>query len=201
MDDEIVSALHEQFLKDRTSLALWTKSCIAEIMQSVADDLRQGRCFAYLTRWRQPEELYHRALYIMFVASPDEIPHVISGETPNNFSDVWRKVNEVVFEGKGNLLTLLGAATGKESKLMNALNSHAHASYITMLTCIGMRRSTFDLSPLIKDHMSHWQRFCLYLDQIEELFRADNKRDAVLTAIRNMHKSGISREEVSVLRI
>src|SRR5437016_1526040 len=69
-------------------LALWVKSCLVELVQSVIDDVNKGRFFAYLTRWRQPEEMYHRALYTLFVADRTLIPHVVSGEPPNSFSQM-----------------------------------------------------------------------------------------------------------------
>ena len=60
----------------------WTKRCIVELIQSVIDDVNKGRIFAYLTRWRDPEELYTRVLYAMFVAPADHLPHIFSGTCP-----------------------------------------------------------------------------------------------------------------------
>lgn len=76
----------------------WTKRCIVELIQSVIDDVNKGRIFAYLTRWRDPEELYTRVLYAMFVAPADHLPHIFSGDMPNGFAAMWRKVNEIVIE-------------------------------------------------------------------------------------------------------
>jgi hypothetical protein len=72
----------------------WTKRCIVELIQSVIDDVNKGRIFAYLTRWRDPEELYTRVLYAMFVAPADHLPHIFSGDMPNGFAVMWKKVNE-----------------------------------------------------------------------------------------------------------
>jgi hypothetical protein len=58
----------------------WTKRCIVELIQSVIDDVNKGRIFAYLTRWRDPEELYKRVLYAMFVAPADHL-HIFFQET------------------------------------------------------------------------------------------------------------------------
>jgi hypothetical protein len=69
----------------------------------VIDDVNKGRIFAYLTRWRDPEELYTRVLYAMFVAPADHLPHIFSGDMPNGFAAMWKKVNEVIFEGNGML--------------------------------------------------------------------------------------------------
>src|SRR5712692_7386449 len=96
------AGLHHAF-SNPERLALWVKSCIVELVQSVIDDVNKGRYFAYLTRWRQPEEMYHRALYMLFVADPAAIPHIVSGELPNSFSDMWKAVNKTVFDSKGTL--------------------------------------------------------------------------------------------------
>jgi len=61
----------------------WTKRCIVELIQSVIDDANKGHIFAYLTRWRDLEELYRRVLYAMFVAPADHLPHIFSGEMLN----------------------------------------------------------------------------------------------------------------------
>jgi hypothetical protein len=73
---------------DPKATAEWVKSCIVELVQSVESDIASNRYFAYFTRWRVPEELYHRALYVLFVADKNEIPHIASGEIPNGFSDI-----------------------------------------------------------------------------------------------------------------
>ena len=45
---------------------------IAELGKSMAEDLAAGRHFALITRSRQQEELYIRALYAMFIATPEK---------------------------------------------------------------------------------------------------------------------------------
>lgn len=64
------------------------KICIAELRNSVADDVNSGRLYGYITRWRQPEELYYRTLYVLFVADENEVQHVLSGEMPNGFAAI-----------------------------------------------------------------------------------------------------------------
>ena len=71
--------------------------------QSMAADLTADRRFALLTRSRQQEELYIRALYAMFIATPDEVIHIMSDATPNSFSAMYKRVNQSIFGGKGLL--------------------------------------------------------------------------------------------------
>jgi len=92
-----------QTFSDPTKLAVWVKGCIVELIQSAIDDVNKRRFFGYLTRWRQPEELYYRALHMLFVADEASITHMVSGELPNSFSALWKEVNRVVFDGQGSL--------------------------------------------------------------------------------------------------
>ena len=114
----------------------WTKRCIVELIQSVIDDVNKGRIFAYLTRWRDPEELYIRALYALFVAPPDHLPHIFSGDMPNGFGAMWKAVNDAIFGGKGILYKEQIDLSGKTFTAMGTLNQNAHNSFSTMLTTI-----------------------------------------------------------------
>src|SRR6267143_385974 len=78
------AGIHHAFSKPE-QLAEWVKMCIVELVQSVIQDVNSGRFFAYLTRWRQLEEMYHSSLYILFAANKGDIPHIVSGEPPNSF--------------------------------------------------------------------------------------------------------------------
>lgn len=131
VDDSTVKAFMRQSPADVID---WTKRCIVELIQSVIDDVNKGRIFAYLTRWRDPEELYTRVLYAMFVAPADYLPHIFSGDMPNGFAAMWKKVNEVVFEGNGTLFKEQVGLRGEVFTTMNTLNQNAHNSFSTMLT-------------------------------------------------------------------
>jgi hypothetical protein len=176
----------------------WTKRCIVELIQSVIDDVNKGRIFAYLTRWRDPEELYTRVLYAMFVAPADHLPHIFSGDMPNGFAAMWKKVNEVVFEGNGTLFKEQVGLNGEVFTTMEALNQNAHNSFSTMLTTTSIVRSqTEEWQPRIKKHVEHWQKYVEYLNHIEQLFRVGRKKEDVLQAIINMHRSVKRWEEIA----
>jgi hypothetical protein len=176
----------------------WTKRCIVELIQSVIDDLNKGRIFAYLTRWRDPEELYTRVLYALFVAPADHLPHILSGDMPNGFAAMWRKVNEVVFENNGTLFKEQVGLDGKVFTPMDTLNQNAHNSFSTMLMTMGVvRGKPEEWQPRVKKHVEHWQKYVEYLNHVEQLFRAGRKRQDVLQAIINMHRSIKRWEEVA----
>ena len=169
-------------------LSRMDERCIAEIINSVVDDLNDGRYFAYLTRWRQPEELYCRAVYVLFVVAADEIPHVISCEAPNNFSDLWKKVNSAVFGGNGTLMQPLRSLNGEEFTVINTLHQNAHGSYATMLTVISLVQLNGVDPAQMQKHVRHWMRLCDFLNYMEGMFKAGKKREHVLAGVRNISR-------------
>jgi hypothetical protein len=174
------AGIHHAFSKPE-QLALWVKGCLVELVQSVIDDVNKGRFFAYLTRWRQPEELYHRALYVLFVADAAEIPHVVSGELPNSFSQMWKKVNRAVYDGKGTLDEKQIGLNGEEFSAMNTLNDSAHASFATIVTTIDFSRNRELRAPVVKKHVEYWKVLCDNLDHIEKGFKAGKSKEEVMT--------------------
>lgn len=185
LSDSIVLGLHKHF-SDPVNLTLWIKSCIVEIINSVICDVNKGRFLAYLTRQRQPEELYYRVLYILFVADEAEIPHVLSGEVPNGFSAIWRKVNEQVLEGKGTLDKTLFGLKGDPFTPMDTINQNAHVSFSTILTIYDLVRNQERLKDMIEKNLFRWKVFCNYLDYMEQRFREGKNKNYVLVGIRSL---------------
>jgi len=174
-------------LNDPAQLTLLVKSSIAELINSAKDDIKNGRFFGYITRWRQPEELYYRTLYVLFVAEQIEIPHILSGERPNSFVEIWRTVNKAVLEGRGVHETQLEDLNGDIFTPMDTINSGAHASFTAILTCLGYVRNP-EYQEQIPRHFDHWKRFCTYLDHMERMFKAGRAKEDVLAAVRHLHK-------------
>jgi hypothetical protein len=78
VDDATVKALMIAFAP-LAEMTKWTLAAMAELAESICRDLENKKVFAFHTRVRQPEELYIRTLYTLFVASDEEIPHILSG--------------------------------------------------------------------------------------------------------------------------
>ncbi len=186
LSSSTTAGLHHQF-SNPEKLAEWVKHCIAELINSVVCDVNKGRFFAYLTRWRQPEELYHRALYILFVADEAAIPHIVSGDLPNSFSAMWKAVNQTVFDGKGTLDKPQLGLNGEQFTAMDTLNNSAHASFATILTCYEFVRKPELRAPIIDKHLESWKKLCDSLDQIEEMFKAGKSKAEVLTQFKKLH--------------
>ena len=160
-----------------------------ELVQSVIDDVNKGRYFAYLTRWRQPEEMYHRALYTLFVADKAAIPHIVSGELPNSFSAMWKEVNQTVYNGKGTLDQKQLGLNGEEFTAMNTLNNSAHASFATIVTTIDFAKNRELRTPIVNKHIEYWKLLCDNLDHIEKGFKAGKSKEEVLTEFKKLHKN------------
>jgi hypothetical protein len=182
------AGLHHAFSKPE-QLAGWVKMSMKELVESVIDDVSKGRFFAYLTRWRQPEEMYHRALYMLFIAAKDEIPHIVSNDLPNSFSAMWKAVNKAVLDGKGTLDKTQLGLKGEEFTAMNTLNNSAHASLATIVTCIGFAKDPEFRTRIIEKHIAYWKLLCTNLDYIEKGFKAGKSSAAVLSEFKQLRKT------------
>lgn len=166
-------------------VAEWTCASIAELQRSIADDGAAGRHFAVITRLRQQEELYIRALYAMFIADPSEVAHIMSGATPNSFAEMYRKVNEAIFGGKGVLEISHPGLTSGSFKAMDTINQGAHASFSAMMMVIGLAKNPEYLAALTDGrYFDHISVNCSYLDHARKQFKAGkNKADIVAEMI------------------
>ena len=107
-------------------------------------------------------------------------------------------MNEVIFESNGTLFKEQIGLGGAAFIPMDTLNQGAHNSFSTMLTPISVVRSSpEEWQPRIKKHVEHWQKYVEYLNHIEQPFRAGRKKEDVLQAIINMHRSIKRWEEVA----
>jgi hypothetical protein len=187
--DPVVVALVHNF-SDLGKVAHWTCACIAELGKSMAEDVAAGRRFALITRTRQQEELYIRALYAIFIASPDEVAHIMSDATPNSFSVMYRNVNQLIFGGKG-LLEVQQPGLKADSTpftAMGTINSGAHASFSTMLMVMGFAKNPeFFKAYTNGEYFDHISVYCSYLDHIGKQFAAGKDKVAVLAELKELH--------------
>jgi hypothetical protein len=186
MDDPTVQGLFAEF-SDPARTALWTMTAIGEVLNSMAADLTAGRNFALILRLRQVEELYVRALYAMFIADDAELAHILSDEYPNSFSKMYRKVNEVVLEGRGPLEVEYPGLNSGAFTAMDTINQGAHASFSAMMMVIGFARYPEHLEPYTSGrYFKHVQTYYRNLKQVRDLFATDVDKATVLRALVNM---------------
>ncbi len=187
LSDPVVAGLVHN-LSDLANVAGWTCASIAELGKSMADDLAAGRHFALITRTRQQEELYIRALYAMFIADSGEVAHIMSDATPNSFSEMYRKVNQSIFGGKGLLEVSHPGLTSGTFTAMGTINSGAHASFSTMMTVIGLGKNPQFLAAFKNgQYFDHISIYCSYLDHARKQFKAGEDKATVLAELTELH--------------
>jgi hypothetical protein len=137
--DPTTEALIQEFGPPE-KMTRWALAAVAELRESICRDLAENKVLAWYTRLRQPEEIYVTVLYALFIADEKELHHVISCETPNGFSRLYLKVNEVILGGRGLLqVSQAGASTGT-FRPIDMLHAGAHVSFPAFMTCIGISR-------------------------------------------------------------
>ncbi len=170
-------------------LTEWARDVMIELRDSMTRDLEAKQYAGYFFRLRQVEELYFRVLYLIFVATPEEIPHVLSGEPPNGLSAMYQKVNELVMEGRGALQKKHAGLTYGEFTAMGMLNSGAHISFLGLLTWQAIpQHPEYLTSERIQAYIEHLQKYVSYLNHIHELFKAGRDKSTVLGALQQMHR-------------
>jgi hypothetical protein len=185
--DPIVVGLLREF-SNPIKLATHALAAMAELRSSIERDYRENLIFSWYLRLRQPEELYIRTLYALFVANADEMPHVMSGDPPNSLSQMYAKVNEHVFRGKGALLTVQPGLQFGEFKPIDMLHAGAHVSFATFLTCIGLVHNPEVWQEKAEKHLQHLSIYCDRLNYMRQMFEAGRDRAVILEALRNMHQ-------------
>jgi hypothetical protein len=102
---------------------------MTQLHDSMREDLEGNRSFAILTRIRQVEELFHRIMFFLFAATPEEIPHFLSEEYPDNFGDIFGLVNQRLFNGRLTLdKRIIQGNELPDQTLWKIMNETAHGS-------------------------------------------------------------------------
>jgi hypothetical protein len=186
--DPIVEGLIYEFAPSE-KLTFWVLGGMAELRESICRDLADRRIFAWHTRLRQPEELYIRTLYALFIAGEKELHHILSGDPPNGLSGLYSKVNALVFEGRGLLQVSQPGLNYGASTAMETLNDGAHVSFPAFMTCIGLVKNPQHLPADFPDkYFKHLTTYCKYLDYMHGMFKAGKKKEDVLSGVISLHK-------------
>ncbi|HKM83377.1 MAG TPA: hypothetical protein VJY15_20760 [Candidatus Acidoferrum sp.] len=186
VDDPTVKALMIAFAPP-TEMTKWTLVAMTELAQSICRDLENKKVFAFHTRIRQPEELYIRTLYTLFVATDKEIPHILSGAAPNGLSHLYDEVNRVVFEGRGLLRVQQPGQSYGTFAPIDTLHDGAHVSYRSFLTCMGWTLKPENI-PSPEKYCQHLKTYCDYLSYMHEMFKSGKRKEDVLAGIKNLHR-------------
>lgn len=187
-DDPIVAGLIAEFAPPENMTA-WVLAGMAELRNSIVRDMTDGQVFAWFTRLRQPEELYIRTLYALFIADEKELHHILSGDMPNSLSGMYEKVNELIFEGTGRLKTEQPGLQFGSFTAMDTLNDGAHVSFAAFTTCISLIRQPHEIPPNFKEqYHKHLTTYCDYLNYMKGMFEAGKPKEHVLEGVKSLHK-------------
>ncbi|MGB8768499.1 MAG: hypothetical protein WCC92_02720 [Candidatus Korobacteraceae bacterium] len=187
-DDPAVKGLIQLFASPE-QMTFWVLHGMAELRDSIVRDMKEKKLLAWITRLRQPEELYIRTLYALFIASERELHHILSGEMPISLSTLYRKVNQTVFEGRGLLQAEQPGLNYGFFKPMDTLNDGAHVSFTAFVTCMGLARNPEFLPAEYPDLISkHLTTYCKYLKYMHDMFKARKSKQDVLTGVINLHR-------------
>jgi len=188
LNDPNIQSLVREF-GDPEKACRWTLYAIAELGKSIRADMDAERWLAVFSRSRQIEELYIRTLYTVFIASPDEIAHIMSDDQPNGLTARYRKVNEVIFEGRGTLDTVQPGLTQGEFTPMETLHQGAHVSFSALLLVIGLVRNPEYLEVYKSGrYEQHFSIYCTFLNHLANLFHDERDKATVLSALISMSR-------------
>jgi hypothetical protein len=183
-DDPIVQALRQMPPKELTDLV---RAAMAELLESFKNDAQNNRTFAWMTRLRQVDELYMRTVYILLLAKDEEIPHVLSGDTPNGFDFIYAAFNRAVLDGRGELKeTKPGFKFGTFTP-MKTIHNATHVSFQTLITWRSSKQYPESVQGFPEKYVGHVEKCRLYLDQVGKLLGAGRDKSLVLKVLRNMH--------------
>jgi hypothetical protein len=102
---------------------------MTQLRDSMQDDLNGNRSFAFLTRFRQIEELFHRTIFYLFAATPEEIPHFLSEVPPNRFDHIFKLLNQRLCDERFTLDKHVIQAVGlPDQRLWTIMHETAHVS-------------------------------------------------------------------------
>jgi len=161
-DDPIVKTLLAYTGHPQVYLHL-VKKALIEIRESIVDDHSKGRSLSWLSRIRLVQELYFRSLYLLLVAPPDEVPHILSGEYPNSFSAIYSRVNDEILLGQGILNKRIRDKVLGEVVPMKFLHWGAHGSYPLLLVLDYEEQGQTDINDYLEKYLDE------YLNNIQEI--------------------------------
>ncbi len=183
-DDPIVQVLMHLTPEELTDLV---RAGMAELLESFKSDARNNRTFAWMTRLRQADELYMRTVYVLLLAADEEIPRVLSGETPNGFDFIYAAVNKAVLDGRGELKeTKPGLKFGSFTP-MKTIHGATHVSFQTLLNWKTSREQPTDaVQAFPPKYVEHVEKYRQYLEQVGRMLGKGVDKSTVRQVRRNM---------------
>lgn len=115
--------------------------------------------------------------------------HILSRDMPNGLSGIYEKVNEIIFEGRGQLKIEQPGLEFGSFTAMDTLNDGAHVSSASFLTCVGIVQHPEYIAPKFVEHYrKHLTTYCDYLNYMCGMFKAAKPKQHVLEGVRSLHE-------------
>lgn len=184
--DFLVKALVDRFAAPDKCLN-WVLGSMSELRDSVIEDILDRRLFSWYARMRQPEELYFRTLYILFLASNEEVPHILSGDPPNSFWHIYDKVNKVILEGRGEMTGTKPGLVSGEFRMIDNLNDGAHVGFGAMQMIVNIAQNP-EYTPNMAAYLRHIDNYCVRINYMRQMFEGGKDKQIVLDAVMNLHR-------------
>jgi hypothetical protein len=195
IDDPLVKALVDRFAAP-DKMNGWVLAGMVDLRDSAREDVAANRLFSWYSRMRQPEELYFRTLYVLFIASDAEIPHVLSGDTPNSFFDLYGKVNKVILEGRGELTEKKPGLNFGEFSMIDNMNDAAHVGFPALQMVVNLVQNP-QYMPNVQGYLQHLETYCARLNYMRQMFEGGRSKEEVLRGVMNMHRPASHWEQKS----
>ena len=186
MADPLVKALVDRFGAPDKMIS-WVLAGMAELRDSARQGVAENRLFSWYSRMRQPEELYFRTLYVLFIASDAEVPHVLSGDPPNSFFTLYGKVNEIVLEGRGELTEKKPGLSFGEFSIIDNMNDGAHVGFPALQMIVNIAQNP-QYRPNVQGYLQHLETYCARLNYMLQMFNGGKDKKTVLEAMVNLHR-------------
>ena len=166
----------------------WVQAAMLELRDSICRDLAENKLFAWYSRLRQPEELYYRTLYVLFIATDDEVPHILSGDMPNSFSALYAQVNKIILEGRGEVLNKKQGLNMVPTALIDHLNDAAHLAFTALQMSAALAERPEQIMEEVGKCYKHLDSYCVKLNHIREMFEGGMEKRHVLGGLMNLHR-------------
>jgi hypothetical protein len=174
--------------KEPALLAAYAFTGLSSLKNSIERDIEKDDVVAWLTRSRQVEELYVRAIYALFIATEDEIPHFFSEEQPNSLAYIYKQVNDVAFAGKGRLHVTSDDPDLQDVTVLNLFNQIAHLSFASLLLA-GEFYKHPERTGSAAAFAEGAKMYSYFLQKITNDFTIGKTRDAILRELRSAYES------------
>jgi hypothetical protein len=119
--------------------------------------------------------------------SDAEVPHVLSGDTPNSFFTLYGKVNEIVLEGRGELTDRKQGLSFGDFSMIDNMNDAAHVGFPALQMIVNIAQNP-EYTPNVQGYLQHLETYCIRLTYMLQMSKGGKDKQAVLAAVINLHR-------------